>query len=91
MNAVRDNPSLNRFEMDVGDAIAVANYRLSPGVVTIFHTEVPAQYEGRGFGSTLVRGVLDMIRERGQKVVPRCGFVRAFIARHPDYKDLMAQ
>ena len=89
MSAVRDNPDLNRFEMDVGDDIAVANYRLSPGVVTIFHTEVPAQYEGRGFGSALVRGALDMIRTRGLKVVPGCGFVRAFIARHPEYRELM--
>jgi len=90
-HAVRDNPEQNRFEMDIGEALAVANYRLSPGVVTIFYTEVPPELEGRGHGSALVRGTLDMIRARGEKVVPRCGFVRAFIARHPEYKDLVVQ
>jgi predicted GNAT family acetyltransferase len=90
MSAVRDNPAHSRFEMDIGDRLAVANYRLAPGVVTIFHTEVPSDVEGRGHGSALVRGALDLIRARGDKVVPRCGFVRAFIARHPDYRDLVA-
>jgi uncharacterized protein len=90
-NAVRDNPDLNRFEMDIGDALAVANYRAAPGVLTIYHTEVPSELEGRGHGSTLVRGVLDLVRARGLKIVPRCGFVRAFIARHPEYSDLVTQ
>jgi predicted GNAT family acetyltransferase len=89
-SAIRDNPDLSRFEMDIGGNTAVANYRLSPGIVTIVHTEVPSQHEGQGFGSALVRGTLDMIRARGQKVAPRCGFVRAFIVRHPEYQDLLA-
>ena len=89
-NPVRDNIDLHRFEMDVEDDIAIANYRLGSDVMTITHTEVPTQYSGRGFGSALVRGVLDVARERGLKVVPRCPFVSAFIARHPDYKDLLA-
>jgi uncharacterized protein len=89
-NAVRDNPELSRFEMDIGDRIAVANYRLSPGIVTIHYTEVPSELEGRGHGSALVQGTLDLIRARGQKVVPRCGFVRHFIARHPEYQDLLS-
>jgi len=31
----------------------------------------------------------DIARERGDKVVPLCGFVRAFIARNPAYADLL--
>jgi uncharacterized protein len=89
-NAVRDNPELSRFEMDIGDSVAVADYRLSPGIITIHYTEVPAEHEGRGHGSALVQGALDLIRARGLKVMPRCGFVRAFIARHPEYRDLLA-
>ena len=88
-NAVRNNTELNRFEMEIGNELAVANYQLSPGTFTIYHTEVPSELEGRGHGSALVQGALDLIRARGLKVVPRCGFVRAFIARHPEYKDLV--
>ena len=87
---VRDNPARNRFEMDVDGDLAIANYRLSPGVVVITHTEVPDEVSGRGYGSTLVRGMLDQLRGRGVKVVPQCSFVAGFIRRHPDYKDMVA-
>ncbi len=43
-----------------------------------------------GFGSKLVRGVLDRIRAAGVKVVPRCEFVAAYIGRHPEHRDLLA-
>lgn len=87
-NSVRDNPELHRFEMDLGDSVAVANYRETPGVITIFHTETPSQHQGRGVASTLVTGALDIIRARGQKVRARCEFVTAFLAKHPEYQDL---
>lgn len=86
---IRDNPARNRFEMDAGDDVAVVNYRLSPGVIMLSHTEVPAELEGQGLGSKIVRGVLDVVRTRGLKVVPACGFVAAFIRKNPGYKDLL--
>jgi predicted GNAT family acetyltransferase len=88
-SAVRDNPERHRFELDLGDGFAVANYRLSSGVVTIFHTEVPVRYQGQGIAAQLVTGALDLIRQRGQKVVSRCGYLTAFLQRHPQYGDLI--
>ena len=88
-NDIRDNPARDRFEMQAGDDIAVVNYRLAPGVITLSHTEVPQELEGQGLGSKLVRGVLDIVRARGLKVVPACGFVAAFIRKNPDYRDLL--
>jgi predicted GNAT family acetyltransferase len=34
--------------------------------------------------------VLDALRAEGSKVVPRCGFVAAYVERHPEYRDLLA-
>ena len=87
---VRDNPDSNRFEMAAGNDIAFVRYALSPGVITLSHTEVPEELEGQGLGSQIVRGALDIVRARGLKVVPACGFVAAFIRKNPDYRDLLA-
>lgn len=88
-NAVSDNPARNRFELAVEGETAFANYRRDGGVLTITHTEVPKQLEGRGIGSRLVAGMLDIARAQRLTVVPRCSFVRAYIKRHPHYADLV--
>jgi len=49
---------------------------------------VPKALEGRGIGSSLIRGVLDTARSQGQKVNAVCPFARAYIERHPEYADL---
>ncbi len=43
-----------------------------------------------GFGAKLARGVLDRIRADGGKAVPRRGFVATYVARHPEYRGLLA-
>lgn len=88
-DSVRDNPARNRFELQTEAGLAIANYRRDDRAITITHTEVPRAVEGRGIGSKLVRGMLDQIRQERRKVVPACGFVRAYINRHPEYGDLV--
>jgi predicted GNAT family acetyltransferase len=51
---------------------------------------VPKELNGRGIGSRLVRGVLDIARAEGLKVRPLCPFVAAYIDKHPEYADLRA-
>jgi predicted GNAT family acetyltransferase len=87
---VQDNPALHRFELDLDGRTAFATYRQNDGVVSILHTEVPRELNGKGYGSELVRGTLDLIRERGLKVRPMCPFVGFFIRQHPEYADLLA-
>jgi uncharacterized protein len=88
-SAVRDNPALNRFELDAEGHTAVAYYRLTPGLMTFTHTEVEPALRGRGIGSAVVRGALEAARQRGLKVAPRCPFVSAYIGRHPEFADLV--
>lgn len=90
MSDVRDNPEKHRFELEADGEVAFASYRRSGETVMILHTEVPRQLEGRGLGSRLVGGTLDLVRAEGLKVVPMCSFVRHFINTHPDYADLLA-
>ena len=89
-SAIRDNAARSRFELDAGGVTAFMNYRLSGNVMSLDHTETPVAARGRGIASQLVKGVLEQARARGLKVVPRCPFVRAYLAKHPAYSDLVA-
>jgi uncharacterized protein len=88
-DTVRNNPTLNRFELDLNGQTAVAYYELKPGVITFKHTEVPPELSGHGIGSKLVRGALEAARVQGLKVVARCPFVAAYLAKHPEFNDLL--
>jgi uncharacterized protein len=86
---IRNNTALDRFELEVDGQLAVAYYRMTPGVITFVHTEVPQALSGRGIATKLIRGALEMVRGQGLKVVPRCPFVSAFMGKHPEYNDLL--
>jgi predicted GNAT family acetyltransferase len=90
MEELKDNAALSRYELPVGDRIATAYYRRDGDRLVLTHTEVPTELRGQGVGAILVRAVLDDIRARGLRVVPRCPFVKSFIDSHSDYLDLLA-
>ena len=89
MNDIRNNTQLSRFELDADGRTAVSYYKLAPGVITFTHTEVPQELSGRGIGSRLARGALEAARAQGLKVVATCPFVSAYIAKHPEFGDLL--
>ena len=88
-NNVRDNADRHRFELDADGHVAYSNYKRDGNTLTILRTEVPAALNGRGIGSTLVRGLLDIARAQKLKVKPLCPFVAGYIAKHPEYMDLL--
>lgn len=91
---VRDAPDASRYEIRDGDdrLLGIADYqRRDAGQIRFTHTEVKPDAGDSGLGSRLVRGALDDVRSRGERVVPLCSFVRGWIERHPDYQDLVAE
>jgi predicted GNAT family acetyltransferase len=87
---VRDNAARSRFEIEADGVTVFMNYRLTGDVISLDHTETPVAARGRGLASRLTQAVLDDVRARGLKIVPRCPFVRAYVERHPQYRDLVA-
>jgi predicted GNAT family acetyltransferase len=90
MAEVTDNPALSRYELVVDGVTAIAAYRRTGDVLELTHTEVPQALSGRGIGTALARGTLDLVRAAGLTMRPSCPFMAAFIARHPEYGDLVA-
>lgn len=83
-------PEASRFELLVGDDLALCAYRRDGALVWLTHTEVPPAFEGRGFAAALVRAALDWARSEGLRVVPSCSYVAAYMRRHPETQDLLA-
>jgi predicted GNAT family acetyltransferase len=86
---VHDNEKESRYELAVGDDVAVAEYERRPDCVVFTHTQVPPPLSGKGLASKLVRHALDDTRARGLRVIALCEYVAAYINRHPEYKDLL--
>jgi predicted GNAT family acetyltransferase len=86
---VFNNAEAGRFEVRLGDAVAFTEYRLLATGILFPHTEVPPAFEGKGVGRALVKAAMAFARERGEKVIPVCPFVAAYIARRPEYHDLV--
>ena len=86
---VVDNPAQSRFELDLGEAVAVAYYKVDGDRIALLHTEVPQELSGRGIGSRLAKGVFESLRTRGVGVVAKCPFMASYAARHPDYARLL--
>lgn len=89
MSDIVNNKAQHRFELMVDGHLAAAYYKLEGDVITFIHTEVPPELGGRGVGSKLVQGALDQVRSEGLKVIAECPFVKAWIGKHDDYKDLL--
>jgi len=88
---VRDNPELGRYEAIVDGKLAGSIvYREVDDAVVLVHTQVEEEFEGQGIGRQLVGATLDDIRARGLRMRPFCPFVKAYVERHPEYRDLIA-
>lgn len=88
---VRHNCNAHRYEVELGDELAVLEYLPAGSEIIFSHTEVPPAYRESGIASALVRYALDDARQRGLRVVPLCPFVAHFVRRHADYQDLVVR
>jgi len=84
------NVAQRRFELRVGDALCLIDYRRAPGKLVIYHTEVPQPLERRGFAARMTRAALDFARSENLQVEPRCPYTAAFMQKNPEFADLLA-
>jgi len=85
------NAAAKRFEVSVDGTVAYSKYLLANDKFIVEHTEVPAELEGRGLASRIVRAALDHARAQNLKVMPLCPFAAGFIHRHAQYQDLVVE
>ena len=71
------------------DAIAELPYRFVGGRIVLLTTWVNHAYRNNRVATELISRVLDEIRESGKKITIICPVVGEFIARNPEYLDLI--
>ena len=85
-----DSPR-KRFELLVDGKLSLIEYTLpDEHTLALTHTEVHPDLEGQGIGSNLVEQVLTYVEQQGQKIVPLCRFIAAYIKRHPDWQRIVS-
>lgn len=52
---------------------------------------VDPAYRGQGIAGQLTTAFLAEVRQRTGYVIPRCPYAKAFIAKHPEFQDLIAK
>ena len=87
---ITDAVEESRFEARVGGELAgILEYVLKHGRLALAHTEVLPAFEGRGIASKLAKFGLDEARRRELGVIVICPFVRSYIERHPEERDIV--
>jgi uncharacterized protein len=78
-----------RLEIERNGEIAYLEYSLSENILELTHTEVPEKLRGMGLASSLAETALRWAREKNLKVDVVCPAVQAYLAKHPEYSDLI--
>ena len=85
------NETAHRFEMKVGEYMGFIEYKQSGDKMTLVHTEVQPELEGKGAATAVIEKTLDYIEKNNLKLIPLCPFVVAYIKRHPEWERLVAK
>lgn len=80
------------FIAENGEQVGEMEVGVSDGVLTVYHTEVVPQAEGRGLAKELFLAMTGYAREQHLQVKAYCPYALAQFKRHPqDYADIWKQ
>jgi hypothetical protein len=78
-----------RFEIEREGEVAYLAYTLSGNILELSHTEIPEKLQHQGLASALAETGLRYARQHNLKVDIVCPSVQQFVAKHPEYSDLV--
>lgn len=83
------NEEKHRFEITFESHKAFIDYKERPGKISLIHTEVEPELEGKGAATAVIEKTLEYIEQNNYKLVPLCPLVFAYIKRHPEWKRIV--
>ena len=88
---VTNNENEQRYEVHMGDQLAVLEYERKGKHITYIHTGVPPAMAGHGIASQLAHTALEDARKEQFTVTPQCPFVASYIREHTEYLPLLSK
>lgn len=80
-----DNARRGEFYVEEdGKQVGEMVFGLSETTLTVYHTEVDPDMEGKGLARKMFDGMVAYAREHGLRVMPLCEYVHGQFRRHPD-------
>ncbi|MCF0069063.1 N-acetyltransferase [Dyadobacter sp. CY261] len=88
-----DNRRRGAFKVEEdGKQVGEMVIGLSETTLTVYHTEVDPEKEGRGLARQMLDAMVAYAREHGLQVLPLCEYVHGQFRRHPDdYADVWSK
>lgn len=85
-----DSKQRGAFKLyEESSAAAEMDISISDGLLTVYHTEVLPEFEGKGFAKTLLLEMARYARQHQLMVLPLCPFVHGYFKTHrEEYKDI---
>ena len=78
-----------RFEIERNGEVAYLEYSLSKNILILAHTEVPEKLRHMRLAASLAETALNWARGHNLKVDIVCATVQQYVAKHPEYADLV--
>lgn len=87
---VHHDPEQGKFYVREDGKEALMSYKTMEDNLLVYnHTYVPQELRGKGLAGKVVKTALEYARAEGYKVVPGCSYVRNYLERHPEYRDVV--
>ena len=88
---IEHNNQFGSFYIRIDEKVAATMSFIFEGKnrISIEHTAVEPEFNGKGFGRLLVAKVVEFAREKGYKIVPRCEYAQSIFNKTPSYSDVL--
>ena len=87
--ALEKNETAKQFEIHADGQMATIAYKEEHFTITLLHTEVPPELEGRGVATAIIEKTLTYIEKNHLRLIPLCPFIITYIKRHPQWKMIL--
>ena len=87
---VKHDKENDRFVAEIEGNKAYLSYNVNDDIIDLSYAFTPTELRGKGIAKIVAEYAFNYAKENNLRVIPSCSYVRAFVERNENYKDLLA-